>query len=73
MSLSASDTPLTDFNEELARLPVEERAPAAAFLAAHPAGAGAPVAVVIPAYNEEPTVADVVNEIRGRSPVFPPR
>ena len=43
--------------------PVEERAPAAAFLAANPPGAGAPVAVVIPAYNEEPTVAAVVAAI----------
>ena len=40
---------------EVAQLPPEERGPAAAFLAAHPAGAGAPVAVVIPAYNEAPT------------------
>ena len=28
-----------------------------------PAGAGAPLAIVIPAYNEEPTVAEVVAEI----------
>jgi len=48
---------------ELERLPPEERGPVAAFLAAHPAGVGAPVAVVIPAYNEEPTVAAVVSEI----------
>jgi glycosyltransferase involved in cell wall biosynthesis len=51
---------LSTIEDELARLPPEERAPAAAFLAAHPAGAGAPIAVVIPAYNEEPTVADVI-------------
>ena len=50
-------------DDELARLPPEERAPVAAFLAAHPAGAGAPIAVVIPAYNEEPTVSAVVAEI----------
>ena len=48
---------------EVARLPPEERGPAEAFLAAHPAGAGAPIAVVIPAYNEAPTVASVVAEI----------
>jgi glycosyltransferase involved in cell wall biosynthesis len=48
---------------EVASLPPEERGPAAAFLAAHPPGAGAPVAVVIPAYNEEPTVRSVVEEI----------
>jgi glycosyltransferase involved in cell wall biosynthesis len=41
----------------------DERGPAAAFLAAHPAATGAPIAVVIPAYNEEPTVAAVVHEI----------
>lgn len=49
--------------DELARLPIEEQGPAAAFLAAHPAGAGAPVAIVIPAYNEEPTVAAVIQAI----------
>ena len=48
---------------EVAQLPPEERGPAEAFLAAHPAGAGAPVAVVIPAYNEAPTVASVIAEI----------
>jgi glycosyltransferase involved in cell wall biosynthesis len=48
---------------ELARLDPAERGAAAAFLTAHPAGAGAPLAVVIPAYNEEPTVAEVVAEI----------
>ncbi|MGI9184906.1 MAG: glycosyltransferase family 2 protein [Solirubrobacteraceae bacterium] len=45
---------------EYARLEPAERSAAEAFLAAHPAGAGAPLAVVIPAYNEEPTVADVI-------------
>ncbi len=49
--------------QELARLAPEERGPVDAFLAAHPTGAGAPLAVVIPAYNEEPTVAEVVAEI----------
>jgi hypothetical protein len=48
---------------EVGRLAAEERTAAAAFLRAHPAGAGAPVAVVIPAYNEEPTVAAVVAEV----------
>jgi glycosyltransferase involved in cell wall biosynthesis len=48
---------------DLTELRPEERGPAADFLAAHPAGLGAPVAVVIPAYNEEPTVAGVVREI----------
>jgi glycosyltransferase involved in cell wall biosynthesis len=48
---------------ELATLDPAERDAAAAFLAAHPPGLGAPLAVVIPAYNEEPTVAEVVSEI----------
>ena len=48
---------------ELARLPAEEREPVRAFLAANPPGAGAPLAVVIPAFDEEPTVAAVVAEI----------
>jgi glycosyltransferase involved in cell wall biosynthesis len=40
-----------------------ERDAAAAFLAAHQPGLGAPLAVIIPAYNEEPSVAEVVEEI----------
>ena len=36
---------------------------AAAFFATNPPGVGAPLAIVIPAYNEEPTVAAVVAEI----------
>lgn len=48
---------------EEARLNDAERGAAHAFLAHHPAGAGAPLAVVIPAYNEEPTVADVIADI----------
>jgi glycosyltransferase involved in cell wall biosynthesis len=42
--------------------PVEVDA-ANAFLAANPRGLGAPLAIVIPAYNEEPTVAEVIAEI----------
>jgi glycosyltransferase involved in cell wall biosynthesis len=48
---------------ELERLAPEERGAAMAFLATHPAGQGAPLAIVIPAYNEEPTVAAVIEEI----------
>jgi glycosyltransferase involved in cell wall biosynthesis len=48
---------------EVAALDPGERDAARAFLAAHPPGAGAPLAIVIPAYNEAPTVADVVAEI----------
>jgi glycosyltransferase involved in cell wall biosynthesis len=46
--------------DEDARLAAEERGAAEAFLEEHPAGAGAPLAVVIPAYNEEPTVGEVI-------------
>jgi glycosyltransferase involved in cell wall biosynthesis len=48
---------------EVGRLAAQERTAAAAFLRVHPPGDGAPVAVVIPAYNEEPTVAAVVAEV----------
>ncbi len=50
-------------DDELAKLAPAERGAAAAFLAVNPPGIGAPLAVVIPAYNEEPTVAGVVSEI----------
>jgi glycosyltransferase involved in cell wall biosynthesis len=56
-------TPRLALDAELGRLAVAERTAAAAFLDAHPAAAGAAVAVVIPAYNEEPTVAAVVAEV----------
>jgi glycosyltransferase involved in cell wall biosynthesis len=49
--------------DELARLAPAERDAVAAFLAAHAPGAGAPLAIVIPAYNEAPTVAEVIAEI----------
>ena len=48
---------------ELVLLDPIERDAAAAFLAANPPGVGAPLAVVIPAYNEESTVGGVVAEI----------
>jgi glycosyltransferase involved in cell wall biosynthesis len=60
MSITQTRVESRDPLEELAP---EERGAAAAFLRAHPAGAGAPVAVVVPAYNEEPTVAQVVGDI----------
>jgi glycosyltransferase involved in cell wall biosynthesis len=52
---------------EYARLEDVERDAADAFLERHPPGAGAPMAVVIPAYNEEPTVAEVIASIPGES------
>jgi len=47
---AAAEGTMTLEQEILAR-PVEEREPARAFFAANPAGEGAPIAVVIPAYN----------------------
>jgi glycosyltransferase involved in cell wall biosynthesis len=52
-----------DLEAELERLAPEERGAAAAFLSVHPPRLGAPLAIVIPAYNEEQTVAGVVAEI----------
>jgi glycosyltransferase involved in cell wall biosynthesis len=63
MSVTAVD-PL---EAELAALEPGERGAAAAFLRTHAPGAGAPLAVVIPAYNEEPTVASVVKEVPARN------
>ncbi|HWD86052.1 MAG TPA: glycosyltransferase family 2 protein [Solirubrobacteraceae bacterium] len=61
MSVAPSDT--FDAERQLALLEPAEREAARAFLQAHPAKQGAALAVVIPAYNEEPTVADVIREI----------
>jgi Glycosyl transferase family 2 len=61
MSVAQSKTFVLE--QELAKLDPGERDAAAAFLGAHPVGAGAPLAIVIPAYNEAPTVAEVVAEI----------
>ncbi|MEA2159869.1 MAG: hypothetical protein QOD66_2249 [Solirubrobacteraceae bacterium] len=63
--MTAASEHSVSVEEEIARLPAEERDPVIAFLAANPAGAGAPIAVVIPAFNEAPTVAAVVAEIPG--------
>ena len=52
-----------ELEAELALLEPAERDAAATFLAANPPGLGAPLAVVIPAYNEEPSVAEVVEEV----------
>jgi glycosyltransferase involved in cell wall biosynthesis len=61
--MSSTQPSATIAPEEYARLVPAERGAVDAFLTAHPAGQGAPIAVVIPAYNEEPTVAHVVHEI----------
>jgi glycosyltransferase involved in cell wall biosynthesis len=55
-----------ELERELELLPAfdaAESAAAHAFLSAHPAGLGAPLAIVIPAYDEAPTVGAVVSEI----------
>ena len=61
MSL-ATEKPF-NLDDELRRLDPDERDAAATFVAAHAPGAGALLAIVIPAYNEEPTVAEVIAEI----------
>ncbi|HEX3617347.1 MAG TPA: glycosyltransferase family 2 protein [Solirubrobacteraceae bacterium] len=69
--MTAAAEGVTDLEREILARPVEEREPVRAFFAAHPVGEGAPIAVVIPAYNEEPTVAEVVRgiprEIHGKA------
>ena len=68
MSIAPSRTAASDAllpHDPLAELLDDERGAVSAFLRAHPADAGAPVAVVVPAYNEAPTVAAVVAEIPG--------
>ncbi len=52
-----------DLEAALEELDPVERGAAMAFLGTHAPGLGAPLAIVIPAYNEEPTVAGVVGEI----------
>jgi glycosyltransferase involved in cell wall biosynthesis len=61
--MTATSTQEFDLQTELAALDPVDRDAATAFLAAHPAGLGAPLAIVVPAYNEEPTVADVLSEV----------
>ena len=61
--MSVAPTKQFETETELALLEPVERDAAAGFLAANPPGLGAPLAIVIPAYNEEATVAEVVREI----------
>jgi glycosyltransferase involved in cell wall biosynthesis len=51
--------------DEYARLEAAERGAAESFLTQHSPGVGAPLAIVIPAYNEEPTVSEVIADIPG--------
>lgn len=61
--MSSVDDGMAVSAAEYARLAPVERAAVDAFLSEHPAGTGAPLAVVIPAYNEEPTVSEVIGQI----------
>lgn len=61
--MSIAPPPPFSLERELARLDPLERDAAADFLAVHAPAVGAPLAVVIPAFNEEPTVAEVIGEI----------
>ncbi len=61
--MTAATEGATTLEQEILARPVEEREAVRAFFNAHPPDAGAPIAVVIPAYNEEPTVAAVVRGI----------
>ena len=63
MSVAAKKQEPVVSQAELDKLDPVERDAAGAFLAQYPPGAGAPLAVVIPAYNEERTVSEVVAEI----------
>jgi glycosyltransferase involved in cell wall biosynthesis len=61
--MTAAAEGATTLEQEILARPVEERGPTRAFFADNPPGEGAPIAIVIPAYNEEPTVADVIRGI----------
>jgi glycosyltransferase involved in cell wall biosynthesis len=61
--MTVSSTTTFDLQRQLSQLDPVERDAASAFLTAHPPGVGAPLAIVIPAYNEEPAVAEVIAEI----------
>lgn len=61
--MTAAAEGVTTLEQEILARPVEEREAVRAFFNAHAPGEGAPIAVVIPAYNEEPTVASVVRGI----------
>jgi glycosyltransferase involved in cell wall biosynthesis len=61
--LTAAAENTADLEREILSRPIEEHQPVRAFFAENPPGQGAPIAVVIPAYNEEPTVGAVVRGI----------
>ena len=59
--MTAIEEPLS--TDVSAALKPGEREAAARFLQDHPPGQGAPLAIVVPAFNEEPTVAEVVARV----------
>ncbi len=61
--MTAQEAGAVTLEQEILARPAEERDAVRTFFSAHPAGEGAPIAVVIPAFNEEPTVAAVVRGI----------
>jgi glycosyltransferase involved in cell wall biosynthesis len=61
--LTAAAENAAGLEQEILARPPEEHEPVRAFFAENPPGQGAPIAVVIPAYNEEPTVGAVVRGI----------
>jgi glycosyltransferase involved in cell wall biosynthesis len=61
--MTVASTGQFDLTAELQKLDPVERDAAAAFLAANAPSIGAPLAIIIPAYNEEPAVAEVIAEI----------
>ena len=67
MSVAAEQQEPSVSQAEFDKLDPVEREAVDAFLAVHPPGTGAPLAVVIPAYNEEPTVAEVIAEIPAKA------
>lgn len=61
--MTAAAESLSALEQEILARPLAEQAPAREFFRVNPPGEGAPIAVVIPAYNEEPTVATVIRGI----------
>lgn len=61
--MTATTPGATTLEEEILTRPLVEQGAVREFFTANPPGEGAPIAVVIPAYNEEPTVGDVVRGI----------
>jgi glycosyltransferase involved in cell wall biosynthesis len=61
--VTATTPGATTLEEEILTRPLVEQGAVREFFTANPPGEGAPIAVVIPAYNEEPTVGDVVRGI----------